>query len=113
MIKENLGISVIGYSISSMIMYKAVMKLYMKSAYSNLPVEVIRSTPSTRSREVALFMIMGAPFIVGTLMVIISVTSGGKKVIVNIAESNNLEGTLTDSASSSSSLFLFLNKLPS
>lgn len=57
-------------------------------------------------------MIIGAPFIAGALLTINKVTSGGTKVIVNIAESNNLERTGSSSASSSSSLFLILNKHP-
>ena len=113
MIKDNVDIGVVITGVSTMILYKAVLKLYMKSAYSSSISEVIRSGASTRSKEIALFMIMGAPPIVGGLLTKNKLTSGSTKVIVNIAESNNLEGTITNSASSSSSLFLFLNKLPS
>jgi len=112
MIKENVNIGLLGYSISSMIMYKSIVNLYMKNAYSSTLPDVLRTTPSTRSKEVALFMIMGAPVIAGAMLVINKVTSGGTKVIINIADRNNLEGTGTSSASSSSSLFLFFNKLP-
>jgi hypothetical protein len=112
LIKENVSVKVTGSFLTSMILYKTIVNLYLKSAYSGSLINTITSGPSTSAKEVALFMIIGAPFITGALLTINKVTSGGTKVIVNIAESNNLEGTGTSSSSSSSSLFLFLNKLP-
>ena len=112
MIKDNVNVVLVGSSITSMIMYRSIVKLYMKSAFNNKLPDALISAPSTRSKEIALFMIMGAPFIAGALITINKLTAGGTKVLVNITESNNLEGTGSNSASSSSSLFLFLNKLP-
>jgi len=113
MIRENVDVSVAGSLVSSMIIYKTIVNLYMKSAFNSSSIlESIKGANSTRSKEVALFMIIGAPLIVGSIMSINAVTSGGaKKVIVNIVGNNELE--VTSSVSSSSSLFLFLNKLPS
>jgi len=111
MVKENVDLSLVGSSVTSLIMYKAVMKIFLNSTYGPASLPSL-SGGSTRSREIALFMIMGTPAVVGALLTINKVTSGGTKVIVNIAEGNNLEGTGTSSASSSS-LFLFINKLPS
>jgi len=112
MIKENVDISLLGSGITSMILYKSIVKLYMKSTYNSSLSDVIRSAPSTRAKEIALFMVMGAPLIAGALITINKVSFGGTKVAINIAESNNLEGPGSSSASSSS-LFLILNKLPS
>ena len=113
LIKESVNVSLLGYSITSMIMYKAVVNLYMKSAYSSKFPDLFRGGPSTKSREIALFMIMGAPIVVGTLMGINKLTSGGAKVILNIGEKIDLEVPNSASSSSSSlSFFLFLNKLP-
>jgi hypothetical protein len=51
-----------------MILYRSIVKLYMQSAYSSSLSDVIRSGPSTKSKEVLLIMIMGAPFIAGALL---------------------------------------------
>ena len=115
MIRENVDVSVAGSLVSSMIIYKTIVNLYMKSAFNSSSIlESIKGANSTRSKEVALFMIIGAPLIVGSIMSINAVTSGGaKKVIVNIVGNNELEVTSSVSSSSSLFLFLFLNKLPS
>jgi len=75
---------------------------------------------TTRSKEVTLFMIIGAPAIVGSIMAINAVTSGGaKKVIINIGGNPELEGSSSPQVASTvsqegiSSSSLFLNKLPS
>ena len=113
MIKENVNVSVLGTGITSMILYRSVVKIYINSlSKAGIPDSML-SGASTRHREIALFMLMGAPEIAGSLMVINPVTAGGTKVPLNIAGNNELEGTGTSSTSSSSSLFLFLNKLPS
>ena len=111
MIKENVDVSLMGYSITSMVLYKAVVNLFIKSAYSSVP-DLLRGGPSTRSREIGLFLIMGAPVVVATLMGINKLTSGGAKVILNIGEKIELEPNSASSSSSSLSFFLFLNKLP-
>ena len=111
MIKENVNVQVTGSFLTSLILYRTIVNLYMKSAYREAPLLHLPG-PSTRSKEIALFMIMGAPIITGALIGIKVLIAGGTKVIVSIAESNNLEGTGTSSTSSSSSFFLILNKLP-
>jgi hypothetical protein len=50
MIKEHLDIQIVCYSITSMILYKAVMKIVMKSAYSYGPSNIPQGAPSTRVR---------------------------------------------------------------
>ena len=112
MIKEHVDIQTIGSCITSMIMYKAVMKLYMKSAYESCRPVVPLSGACTRPREIALFMLMGAPAIVVALMTINAFTAGGTKINLNVAENTELEGSSSGSISSFS-FFLFLNKLPS
>jgi hypothetical protein len=114
MVKENVNVHFLGFGITTMLMYKAVFKLFMKSAYSQggIPAHLL---PGTRPAEIALFMIYGAPSIVAALMTINTVSAGGSKIkiTINIAGNNELEGAGTSSgSSSSSSLFLFLNKLP-
>jgi hypothetical protein len=110
MIKENVNIEYIGTSVTSMIMYKAVVKMFMQSAYAPIPLpESLLLGPSTRPREIALFMLMGAPAIVGALMGINYATGAGSKLIVSVAENTGLEGA--SSGSSSSSFFLFFNKV--
>jgi hypothetical protein len=90
-----------------MILYKTIIKLYKKAAYSpglsGLP---LASHPSTRTREIALFMVMGAPFLLCILMIINSATAGGSKIVINIA-SNEIEGAETSSGISSSSSSFF------
>lgn len=114
-IKENVNVSLLGSFVSSMILYKTVLNMYMKAAYNYGPNqgplnEVCRRLPSTRSREIALFMMIGGPIIVAQLMVINKVTGVGSKVILSVTGQTELEAA--SSVSSSSSLFLFLNKLP-
>lgn len=111
MIKDNVNISLLGSGITSMIMYKTVMNIYMKNTY-NKPsvVKYLGGSPSTRASEIAFFMIVGAPMVVGALMGINWATAGKTKVILKIGN-NEWEGTSSVN-SSSSSLFLFLNKLP-
>jgi len=112
MIKEHVNINYVGASITSMILYRAVMKIFMKSAYgSNSIPDLALRAPSTRPREIALFMLMGAPAIVGALMGINYATGGGSKLIVNVVDNTGLE--VKSSGSSSSSFFIFFNKLPS
>jgi len=110
MIKENVDLSLVGSLITSMILYRSIVKLDLKSTYSSCSLSdlsaVLRATPSTRSKEIAFISDNGAPFITGAVFTINKVTSGGTKVIVNIAEGNNLEGTGTSSASSSSFFFV-------
>jgi hypothetical protein len=67
MIKEKADISVVGGYITSMILYKSIVNLYVKSAYNSTISEVLLSAPSTRSREVALFVLAGAPFVAGCM----------------------------------------------
>jgi hypothetical protein len=54
-------------------MYRAVFKLFMKSAYSQgrIPVHLL---PGSRPAEIALFMIYGTPTVVAALMTINTVT---------------------------------------
>jgi hypothetical protein len=67
MIRENVDVTVVGGFISSIIMYKSIVNLYIKSTYNqNLP-DVLRNVPSTRAKEIALFMLVGAPFVAGWL----------------------------------------------
>lgn len=124
MIRDNVDISVVGGIISSAIMYKAVMKTFMKAAYGpNVnpnPLKGLTASgltgPNTRPKEIAFFMLMGAPLIVAALMGISYATSIGSKVVINVVdntgsvESTGSEGT--SSGISNSSFFLFLNKLP-
>lgn len=110
MIKDNVNISLLGSGITSMIMYKTVMNMYMKNTYNNPSVvKYLGVSPSTKAREIAFFMIVGAPMVVGALMGINWATAGKTKVKLKIGN-NELEGT--SSVNSSLSFFLFLNKLP-
>jgi len=69
MIKDNVNISLLGSGITSMIMYKTVMNMYMKNTYNNPSVvKYLGVSPSTKAREIAFFMIVGAPMVVGALM---------------------------------------------
>lgn len=107
MIKNNVDVRVAGTLVSSLFLYKADVILYLKSTHGQggLPIEQISGA---RTREIALFMIMGAPVVVGALMTINAVSG-----VINIAANTELEGTVSNKESSSSSFFLFLNKLPS
>lgn len=104
-IRENVDVTVVGTYLTSMIIYKTIVNLYVKSAYSTTFTDIILSAPSTRSKEIALFLLIGAPFVVGCMWSGNKIVGG--KLIVNVVSNNELEGT------SSSSFFLFLNKLPS
>ena len=109
-ISDHVNVRVASSLITSMIVYRSVVNLYLKSAYNSS--SIVNLMGSTNSKEVSLFMIFGAPAIVGSIMAINAVTLGGaNKVIINIEESSGL----VDSSStlSSSSLFLLFNKLPS
>jgi len=66
MIKENVNVSVVGGFISSMILYKTIVNIYLKSTHSpaSLP-NALLMCPSTRAKEIALFMLFGAPFVAG------------------------------------------------
>jgi hypothetical protein len=119
MIREKVDVSVVGGFISSMILYKTIVNLYLKSAYNkNLP-DVLINVPSTRAKEIALFMLVGAPFVAGWMWTGNKIIGG--KVVVNLLANNELEGSGSirkteiegTSTISSNSLFLFLNKLPS
>jgi hypothetical protein len=69
MITDNVNISSLGSGITSMIMYKTVMNMYMKNTYNNPSVlNYLGGSPRTRAREIAIFMIVGAPIVVGALM---------------------------------------------
>jgi hypothetical protein len=60
MIKENVSVQVSGSFLTSLILYKTIVNLYLKSAYSGSLIHTITPGPSTRAKEVALFMLMGA-----------------------------------------------------
>jgi hypothetical protein len=117
MIRENVDVSVVGGFLSSMILYKTIVNLYLKTAYNkNLP-DVLKNIPSTRAKEIALFMLVGAPFVAGWMWTGNKIIGG--KVVVNLLANNELEGTDAvkkneiEGTSSKSSFFLFLNKIPS
>ena len=111
MIRENVSINQVGIGITSMLIYKSIVKLYLKSTYGIKYIEKIPGQ-STRSREIALFMIMGAPMITAAIMGINYATKKDTKVIVNIIENNNTDVPTNSTSISQNSLFLFLNKLP-
>ena len=128
MIRENVDISVAGTYLTSMIMYKTIVNLYVKSAYSSTFTDIVLSAPSTRSKELAFFMLMGVPFVVGFMWAGNKIVGG--KVVVNVLANNELEGmckansvnkneldvtsrTSRTSRTSSSSFCIFLKKLPS
>jgi hypothetical protein len=120
MVTENVGITGLGGFVSGMIIYKTIVNMYIKSAYNTNLTDVIKNTPSTRSKEIALFMIMGAPFVAGCMLVTKTVL--GVKLNVKLIGNNEtvLEGTSSDSNTGTegsslvrSSFFLFLNRLPS
>jgi hypothetical protein len=121
-IKNNTDVFVVGGYISSMILYKSIVNLYVKSTYGNSSIiDAVKNVHSTRSKEVALFMLMGAPVIAGLMW-----TAGQIfrcKVVVNVMvnASNELNGidsvskTEIEGTSTISRDFLFLlvTKLPS
>lgn len=54
--------------ISAFFMYKWVVKTYIRTAFGNDPViKIITRSSDTRSKEIAVFMILGAPMIVGSI----------------------------------------------
>jgi hypothetical protein len=76
MIRDNVDVTVVGGFISSMIFYKTIVNLYLKSVYNkNLP-DVLRNVPSTRAKEIALFMLVGAPFVAGWLWTVNKIIGG-------------------------------------
>jgi hypothetical protein len=109
MIKEHVNVILVGSCVTSMIMYKTVVILWMKSAYSQQASILDPIRGSLRAREIAFFMMVGAPLIVGNLMVINKVTSAGTKVNLSLAAKNDLVVPNTASSSCSVSFFLFLN----
>lgn len=119
MIRENIDVSAAGFGISSMIMFNSICKLFMKLTYGKDYPEVLKHIPSTKAKEVALFMLVGAPFVAGWMWTGNKIIGG--KVVVNILANNELESTSSvrkneiegTSSISKSSFFLFLNKLPS
>jgi hypothetical protein len=117
MIRENVDVSVVGGFLTSMIMYKTIVNLYLKSAYDKKLPEVLRNVPTTRAKELALFMLVGAPFVAVWLWTGNKIIGG--KVVVNLITNAELEGTASvieiegSKSLSKSSFFLFLNKIPS
>ena len=123
-----------------MFVYKTLVNLYVKLVYNTSSILEVGNT--SRSKEVALFMIIGAPAIAGTILTINYITSwyasgSDNKILISIGGNLDLEGSssalasggapfLWDNLSSSgcvdtetgaplisSSLFLFFNKLTS
>ena len=118
LINEHININYLGATVTSMIMYRAVMKMFMKAAYPKIPLTGLPygtspnlSSRCTRSWEIAAFMLLAAPGITCALMGINHFTGEGSKIIINIGENTGLEES--SSGISKSSFFLFLNKLPS
>jgi len=70
LIKENVSVKVTGSFLTSMILYKTIVNLYLKSAYSGSLIDTITTGPNTCAKEVALFMIIGALFITRALLTI-------------------------------------------
>ena len=119
MLKDNVDVQVVVGFLSSMILYKTIVNLYVKSANNKNLSDVLKPVPSTRAKELALFMLLGAPFVAGCMWTGKTVIGG--KVVLNILANNELEGSGSvrkteiegTSSISKSSFFLFLNKLPS
>jgi hypothetical protein len=65
LITENVEVSTIGYYLSSMLVYKSIVNLYLKSAYNKSLPEALKHIPSTRAKEIAVFMVMGVPLVGG------------------------------------------------
>lgn len=108
MIRDNVDVKVAGALLSSMFLYKNIVNLYVKSAYSQSLTEVLKSGPSTRGKEIAVFMLVGAPLIAGLMLTTNKII--GPKVVINLVSNNELEGS--SSVSNSFSLFLLFNKIP-
>jgi hypothetical protein len=71
MIRKKVDVRVVGSFIISMIFYKTVINIYiyMKNTHSNPSVlQTIGGSHSTRAREIAFFMMVGAPIVVVALM---------------------------------------------
>ena len=104
-----------------MFVYKTLINLYVKLVYNTSSILEVGNT--SRSKEVALFMIIGAPAIAGTILTINYINSwyasgSDNKILISIGGNLDLEGSSSALASGgapliSSSLFLFFNKLPS
>lgn len=90
MIRENIDVSAAGFGISSMIMFNSICKLFMKITYGKDYPEVLKHIPSTKAKEVALFMLVGAPFVAGWMWTVNKIIGG--KVVVNLLVNNELEG---------------------
>ena len=120
MIQETVHVRELGTYLSSMILYKTIVNLYVKSAYSSSLSYVLITGPRTRSKEIGLFLLMGAPFVAGLMWtgnkiiggkVVVNVLANTASDVTNLVSQTELEGT--NSVGSSNFLFLFLNKLPS
>jgi hypothetical protein len=99
-------ITVTGSTLSTLFMYRAVIKLFGKVAYGEeLSYNTLKNLSGTKAKEVSLFMLIGAPMIVGALYSMAGL-SIYKKVALEITVNN------PDSLTKSSSSFLFFNKLP-
>lgn len=62
--RDNVDVTVVGSFISSMIVYKTVINIYMKNTESNPSVvKTLGGSPRTRASEIAFFMIVGAPLV--------------------------------------------------
>jgi hypothetical protein len=120
MIKDKVDIQVVGGFLTSMILYKTIVNIFIKYTYSPASLANTRLLgPSTRAKEIALFMLFGAPFVAAWMWTGNKIIGG--KVVVNLLANYDLEGTGSvrknelegTSSISKSSFFLFLNKLPS
>ena len=85
--------------------------MFMKAAYSPDHLTALHlMNPSTRTREIGLFMLSAGPIIVGQLMLINKLTGVGSKVILSVSGQTELEVSTTPS--SSLSLILIWNRIP-
>jgi hypothetical protein len=108
LIRENVEVSLVGSCITSIILYKTVINLYLKNTKTD-------SNPSlVQTRERALFLLVGVPLIVGDLLSIIKAGKLNLKIAANLEGLDSVSKTEIEGTSSISrnSLFLFLNKLP-
>nr|YP_004376355.1 hyp3 [Moniliophthora roreri]ADO51586.1 hyp3 [Moniliophthora roreri] len=86
-----LGLSLI----SAFYMYKWTVKSYAKYAYVNDSVfKSLSKSGDTRSKEIALFMIVGAPMIVGSLFAITNVSK--EKIQITFKQSDDKVGSFVD-----------------
>jgi hypothetical protein len=69
LLREIVDVRVIASYITSMILYKTVMNMYMKNTHNNASVlKALGGPANTKTKEIAFFMIVGAPMVVGALM---------------------------------------------